>query len=313
MDWSRYSLSNFRRAIKNPRLLLREPSVIYYHESMRVNRPFYRFISSGGEDFVSQDWDNLIILDACRFDWFKRLNRIEGELSSKVSKASESWEFMQENFVGKQLYDTVYVTSNPHSPKIPDDTFHAVYNLLETHWSEDLKTVPPQEMVKETVRIQNMYPNKRIISHFMQPHFPFIGDSRDKIKNRGIKQSAEREHPNPWLQLNFFGGQSTELILQGYHENHEIAIRNAAILVNQLSGKTVIASDHANLLGEWVGPIPKRMFGHPRNFRKKELVTVPWLEIKTDNRRTISTEPPIESQNIDADVVESRLHDLGYV
>ena len=34
---------------------------------------------------MKEDWDNLVILDACRYDMFKKLNTINGKLEYKIS------------------------------------------------------------------------------------------------------------------------------------------------------------------------------------------------------------------------------------
>jgi len=50
---------------------------------------------------MQRDWDNLIILDACRYDYFKEYNEISGDLEPVVSKASHSLQFMEKIFQEK--------------------------------------------------------------------------------------------------------------------------------------------------------------------------------------------------------------------
>lgn len=290
-------------------------SNLYTKIALKLNRPVYDIIGSEGEDFISQDWDNLILLDACRYDWFKDMNPIDGKLTKKTSMASESWEFMQKNFMNRSLHDTVYITANPHSNKLPRNTFFAIINLLDTHWSEEKRTVLPSDMVEKTIQVHKEYPNKRLIAHFMQPHYPFIGESGHDINHQGITPMAEmsKQGMNPWSILNNYSAdEDRENILMAYRENHEIALDNAEKLVKSLPGKTVVSSDHSNLIGELVLPIPKKLYGHPRHFRKSELTTVPWLEVKSGDRRTIESGTPIQNPLLDKDMVKSRLRDLGY-
>jgi len=315
MSDNRYDLKNLKQALKQPGLFLFELTRAYHKVSLWINRVFYDRISPQGVDIMNRDWDNLIILDACRYDFFQYFNMIDGELSEITSKGSESWEFMEENFVGKSFHDTVYVTANPHSSKLPTETFHSVVNLLESHWVEDESTVLPEDMVAETLRIQEDFPNKRIISHFMQPHYPFIGELGSSVEHRGIRPTGDTssEKPNPWIQLTLYSGVDAEQTISAYKENHEIAINHAADLVDGLEGKTVVTADHANLLGEWTFPVPKRIFGHPRNFHKRELISVPWLEIDSGTRRKIVSEDPIKREQIEQEIVDKRLQDLGYM
>jgi len=148
----------------------------------------------------------------------------------------------------------------------------------------------------------------------MQPHFPFLGETGEELEHKGIEQPAEEgsEKPNPWSKLNFYGGPDRDAVLNAYYENHEIAVEHASELVEELDGKTVVTSDHANLIGEWTGPLLKRMYGHPRGFRKAELVTVPWLEVSARERKQTSSEEPIKKEEMESSVVEDRLKHLGY-
>jgi len=311
MNTGKSQYQKIERIIRNPKLALID---IYWKASIAVNRLFYRILSPTGDDFIEQDWDNLIILDACRFDWFTELNEIEGNLMSKISQGSESWVFMQENFVGKSLHDTVYVTANPWSTNIPDGTFHAIFHLHESHWSEEQQTVLPQDVIEQTIKIQEDFPNKRLISHFMQPHYPFIGGGISGIDIGGVfnDSNTSSDTVNPWTVLNH-KGEYAEEVISSYKENHIVAIDSARRLVADLPGKTVVTADHANLVGELVFPLPKRMFGHPRGLRKHELITVPWLETEGD-RRDVESEPPVsEIKPTNEERVHDRLRDLGYV
>lgn len=115
----RYTLSNLQKSIGNPSLMV--------HELKRVARKprniaFERKYGPG-IDVMAEDWDNLILLDACRYDYFESQINIEGELKSAISRGGHSWEFMQGNFVGREFHDTIYVTANPHVEKLSDGTF----------------------------------------------------------------------------------------------------------------------------------------------------------------------------------------------
>lgn len=312
----RYTIDAAVAAINNPRKFIQELNTLYHKAALFINSPVYNSISKDGDDYISKDWDNLLILDACRFDWFRDLNPINGQLYKCISPASESMEFMNKTFIGRDLHDTVYVTANPHAEKIPNNTFHSQINLLDSHWDPEHKTVLPEDMVRETLRANEKYPRKRLIAHFMQPHFPFIGEIGGEINHKGIEQPANEEQKsnvgNPWNQLNRSTGISQHQTIKAYRQNHEIAIESAQNLVNKLPGKSVITSDHANLIGEWTFPIPHQVYGHPPNFRKQELIAVPWLEIESNERREIVSEPPKNQDNMNKGLVESRLRDLGY-
>jgi hypothetical protein len=55
-----------------------------------------------GINVLEEDWDNLVILDACRYDLFKQVNDISGDLQKRQSQASMTAEFLNRNFAGKR-------------------------------------------------------------------------------------------------------------------------------------------------------------------------------------------------------------------
>jgi hypothetical protein len=317
----RYSVENLRRVLENPRLLRQE----LFNWTLQVNSRTRHVLNAlGGTDenldVIAADWDNLVILDACRYDLFEARNQLEGNLRSVRSKGSDSWEFMDANFADRTLHNTVYVTANPHVYELPGDTFHAVENLLETRWDEESGTVRPEDVVEEATAALDRYPEKRLIVHFMQPHFPFLGPTGQTFNQMGIKNldAAERnDAPNPWFDLIYGGVVDAETVLTAYRENLDLLFPHVERLLEALSGKSVVTSDHGNLIGERGFPIPMRMYGHPRGLDRDEVRTVPWLELESADRRRIVSEPSQEDQQgeteTDDDVVEDRLNALGYV
>jgi hypothetical protein len=286
------------------------------NRAIRFNSAFYRAINRGGRiDVMNADWDNLLILDACRADMFDGEPPFGERVSTRLSPGSESWEFMQSSFDGRTLHDTVYVTANPHTSELPSDTFHAVINLLDHHWDDQAHTVLPETVVEETKRVFAEYPQKRIITHFMQPHFPFIGEFGRTLNHKGIESVAESngtEKPHPWFALMYGNTDEGERVIEAYEENLEVVLPHVAELLDALPGRSVVTADHGNLLGEWTFPIPVRAYGHPRGLHKRELIEVPWIEIESRERRSITTEPPVSHEELDEDLLVERLADLGY-
>lgn len=161
-----YTLENLQRAVRNPNLFVREGVRLL---SLPIHAGYGRYVeysSPEGVDVMAEDWDNLVILDACRYDYFEDQNNISGDLKHRISQGNKSWEFMQKNFAGKQLHDTVYVTANPFVTRFNDDVFYAV-DTLDEYWDDDLGTVRPEDVVAAAVEANQTYPNKRLIVHFM--------------------------------------------------------------------------------------------------------------------------------------------------
>lgn len=307
----RYTLDALLEALRDPTMLKLEAIRL----ALDVNRAFSsRLGSDDGTDFVAEDWDNLVILDACRYDLFAEHADLPGRLERRYSLGSDSWSFMEANFLGRELHDTVYVTANPHVEMLPDGTFHDVVNLLAEDWDEDHRTVLPESVIAATLDAQDRYPRKRIISHFMQPHFPFLGETGQTIQHMGLEmhldEQEKRTNANPWFDL-VYADVPAETICRAYRENLDLVLPEVDRLVAQLEGKTVVTADHGNLVGERTWPIPVRTYGHPRGIFAENLRAVPWLVIHGERREHVS-EPPVEREALADDVVADRLADLGY-
>jgi hypothetical protein len=84
-------------------------------------------------------------------------------------------------------------------------------------------------------------------------------------------------------------------------------------LIERFDEKTVVTSDHGNMLGERASPFPKRFYGHPWGVRTDELVKIPWLVSKGERRKEIQSEPPESKHSTEMTAeVTQRLADLGY-
>jgi len=83
-------------------------------------------------------------------------------------------------------------------------------------------------------------------------------------------------------------------------------------LLDELDGKSVVTSDHGNLFGERLWPIPIRRYGHPRGLRHPALIDVPWHEVPFETRREITADPPRSTEPVAGDLIQRRLEDLGY-
>jgi hypothetical protein len=138
----------------------------------RGYREVLRRLPNRGVYVYDEEWDNLIILDACRYDTFKELNTVEGKLESRISRGSATQEFLVENFrkhpQKKTFEDVVYVAGNPFvSWLLPAGIFHRVYPVWDYGWDENLLTVPPEPVVSAALEARRLYPDKRLIVHFM--------------------------------------------------------------------------------------------------------------------------------------------------
>jgi hypothetical protein len=311
-----YDLRQLRRALAQPRLLVRELNRLYH---TRLHRRAY---NPDGVDIVAEDWDTLVILDACRYDAFAARSDLPGTLERRRSRGSMTAEFLKANFDGRELHDTVYVTATPmfywnRNRGDVEASFHAEINVWdEGGWDDEFHTVRPATMVERAKRAAEEYPNKRLLVHFVQPHFPAIGPTG-------------REHPELNSLQVWDAIDSNELDLpdrvyrKAFVENLDAVLPHVRELMESIEGKTVVTADHGQMLGERSFPIPFREYGHPTGIYTDELLSVPWLTHQNGARRTIVAEEPETRERgdetgpqdmaVEEDVVTDRLEDLGYL
>lgn len=138
------------------------------------------------QSILTEDWDSLIILDACRYDFFEKTytDYLEGKLEKRISRGSSTGEWLEKTFTGK--YDITYISSNPYINSLgmplkkcnknykyewnAIDHFSKIVDVWSSGWNEELKTVTPEEMNNAFF---SQEPSKTII-HYMQPHKPYI-------------------------------------------------------------------------------------------------------------------------------------------
>jgi len=284
---------------------------------IEINNFVFRLRHGAGTQVIEEDWDNLLILDACRYDMFAEQIDLAGRLESQISLGSSSEEFLERNFEDGEYHDTVYVSANPFIPELGLDqgTFHTVIDLLD-EWDEELQTIRPETVAKAAREAHEQYPAKRLIIHFMQPHAPFIGEQGQEMVGGGWTMDHNVEDdPGIWNRLRDGEDVPLEMVWEAYKENLDIVLDEVKSLLNDLDGKSVVTADHGNLVDERLGPIPTlRKYGHPYGVHTEELVKVPWFVVEGDERREVQCDPPVEAKNeTDSDEeLEDKLEALGY-
>lgn len=306
-----YSLSQFRRAVTHPSVFFREANRLYHR------RGYQRSYNPEGVDIFKEDWDTLVILDGCRRDVFERKVSFTGDLETRVSRGSTTVEFLRGNISDRDLLDTVYVTANPQYYRHQDElngTFHETIDIWrESGWDDTYGTVLPETVTKRAIEAFNRYPNKRILVHYIQPHYPFL--TNETTFDKGYIESTKEGEGDFWSRI-FTGDLQIdhERLLDLYNKNLERALPHVETLLDRIEGKTVITADHGNMVGERAWPFPIREWGHPEGLYTDILVNVPWLVIEDGSRREhISAESNSQQVEVDEKVVAERLESLGYV
>jgi hypothetical protein len=184
--------------------------------------------------------------------------------------------FIRENFCEGDWSDTVVVTANPfYQPELfsnlagrsRESVFDTVFDLYQTDWNDQWNTVLPEAVAKKAVLAEKLFPEKRKIIHFMQPHYPFINS---EFNDRGYNNAGEdAEQGSVWWDA-MRGDAKHEDVVEAYKRNLKQAEDPLEAILNELEGKTAITADHGNLVGE------KGLYGHPDGLKLKPLRKVPW-------------------------------------
>jgi hypothetical protein len=300
-----YSLQSLLQGVRNPQKVGREINKLIHTRGGRHN------YNPDGIDIFDQDWDNLIILDACRYDLFAEIAELPGELKPVYSRGSATYNFISANFANRKVHDTVYVGGNSWFLKLKDEINAEVHDFIDLQYSdedvdwahEELLAVTPETVTEAAIEADEKYPNKRLIIHYIQPHHPFIGSiGRESF----IQQSSSL------IDVIKASDTSDEPLWQAYKENLEIVLPEVRNLLDTIPGKTVVTADHGEMLGDRHDYIPVRDYGHHKGIFNDATVKIPWLINETNNRKKIVSDPPVGNDSINMESVNDQLQHLGY-
>ena len=228
------------------------------------------------------DWTTLIILDACRFDYFSKCYRkyLDGELKKAHSPGSGTAQWLSKTLDG--FYPDIQVfSSNPNlnSKGIsifgydPAAHFPAenIIDIWDLGWDTDLRTVHPREVCKAVLDYWD--PNKRHIIWFMQPHGPWIGEPSISLPKPERENEGCDEVVVPLLRS---GELTVSDFRNMYQKNLELVLQYVKKLIDDLprDERIVITSDHGELLGEYGS------FLHYYGLSAPELREVPYLVVE---------------------------------
>jgi len=281
-----------------------------------------------GTNIFTQEWDLLLVLDACRVDALREVAP-EYEFLSDINEiwsvGSNSHEWIAQTFNNKyesEIAETTYVTGNGFTKRIFETrTFppskitvpftwtnwdivdqNKLQNLVEVwrhHRDERLKVVPPDILTDYTIDIGRRKKPDRMIVHYMQPHGPYIAGA---INENRDPTEIELE---AWKSLRD-GNASFDTIWEMYLDNLRVVLDDIERLLNNIDAETVvITADHGEAFGE-LGA-----YGHPEGFPHPVVKKVPWATTTATDNNTSA--PTIEQHSGPETDVEEYLRDLGYL
>jgi len=289
-------------------------------------RRYYAAKGHSGVRVMEERWDFLIILDACRFDFFEQTYSrfLAGRLEKRISQGTSTSEWLKKNFT--RFYgDTVYVSGNPHCSDYEingfkgTDHFHAVEHVWKHSWNDENDTLLPADLSKAVLEAREKFHDKRVIVHYIQPHGPWIGETRISVPEIGVK----RDHPsavegkwtvdNQVWELARRGEFDLDLLKRADMDNLLLVLAEVKKLIEKLDGTIVVTADHGEAFGE------KVVLGHPSGVYIKELVEVPWLVIEKGKKSgthadgSSKKDTPSHLTPDNEEILARRLRALGYI
>jgi hypothetical protein len=260
---------------------------------------------SEATNVLDENWDNLIILDACRYDAFLseafNMDGMIGYDKDKhiISVASSTGEWFSKTFK-VEAKDIIYVSANPWiseqaiteipgQQNIGFNPFFKLVNLWLDRANVQHNTIHPRLVTETAKRLMKLHPDKRFIIHYMQPHDPYIGAEKlffpmweqtrlemfrlDKtIKGEKFRLGNYKPEKSMWNVMKE-GILTRDEVVKSYMHNLRLVLGELDDWKG-FEGKTVITADHGECFLDW------GIDGHPSGMRVEELVKVPWFELK---------------------------------
>lgn len=162
---------------------------------------------------MEEDWDYLIILDACRYDYFASMvgDYFSGRLQEGISLGVSTPVWLEKNFTS-YYPDVVYISGNPYCNAKMEvlgfdakQHFYRVVDVWEFGWDEKLGTVPPEKINRAALEAIKGFAEKKFIIHYLQPHAPYLS-----------RRFSDGGYPIPFSQGGVLRG------FQGYRDNKVI-------------------------------------------------------------------------------------------
>lgn len=155
------------------------------------------------QNVVEEEWDYLIVLDACRYDFFAELydEYFDGRLEKRRSPGSATPEWAAKTFTDHA--DLTYLSANPfiNSLGIPlnelkwgasceyewaaADHIGEVVDLWQDAWDDDLGAVVPEAVTAAArERLDEDRDDDGMVVHYLQPHAPYLHRGRGRKLER---------------------------------------------------------------------------------------------------------------------------------
>lgn len=189
------------------------------------------------------EWDNLLILDGCRYDAFEEVypDYLTGSLEKARSPASCTRDWLRGTWI-EDYPDVTYISDNPFiGGRIYEGKGHVMFPRIKAF--KEILDVFLEAMDAETVNKYALMTEGRRVIHYAQPLRPMLGEvkTEDKI---------------------------------GYMSNLRYVLRHVTEILPKLDGVNILTADHGVRFNGMV------RLHHPCNRGSPELRLVPWFKVE---------------------------------
>lgn len=285
-----------------------------------------------GTNIFEEEWDLLIVLDACRVDAIQTLVD-EYDILSNIQKyksvGSATLEWSAKTFIkeySEEIAKTALVSGNGTvSLALEEDPQYwagvsereswldsiATWNTVESDdfflhdkvWDYGYRdpftgTLLPECVTDRTISVARNHDPSRIIAHYLPPHAPYRSEAL-----RANRELAQHER-EPWQSLR--SGTPTEDVWKSYLNEIRWGLEHVSVLLQNVNAeKVVITADHGEMFGEY------GIYSHPAGVPMWQLRNVPWVETTATDEGTYT--PSMEVKTGPSMDVQNRLKRLGYM
>lgn len=266
-----------------------------------------------GAPIYEQEWDVLVILDACRVDYMRGVAPDYGFIDTVnefESLGSYSLSWMEQNFTEEyadEMANTVHVTGNPFSETaLNANDFALLDEVWRYSWDDDIGTIHPRPITDRAITHAREHNPDRLIIHYMQPHAPFTQNPNLQSNGPSPDDWMSSTDKSIWMRVRE-GEVALEDAQAAYRDELRYVLDDVELLLANIDAETaVITADHGESMGE-LG-----IYGHARGIASDSLRVVPWVTTSATDTGSYNPETYETTVSANPDTT-SRLRDLGYL
>lgn len=279
---------------------------------------FYR-LPTQKELLLAVDWNVLIVLDACRGDFFRKLiprTRTVRSLGRSTAEWLGRFTALLEHDLGQK--DLLWFNANPVVDRdLRKGTALNIrtVKIWKTAWSKHgslgIPSVHPESVNEAVASHLTRYGQPdRMVVHYLQPHSPYIGRRQLPLSVWSLNPDALSRAAHR-LKSPVEAVEDREVtwpdVRRAYVDNLRLVLGAVLRLMKDLRGRIVITADHGELLGE------HGRFGHERSWHSQELYCVPWFELHKGSFRPRPIPHIDYGDYADSEETRRKLQALGYI